>query len=189
MNKNTLRNEIRQHRAVLPKQYIAFANERITEAVLSSALFRDAKTIFIYVSTPAEPDTRSILEAAWSAGKTVCVPRCRKKPLMDAVCISGFGDLAPGVLGIPEPRSDLPAADPESLDLAIVPCVTASLDGRRLGHGAAYYDAFLDGLSLPKLCLCFGRLLGNDIPSEAHDVNMDYLATENGIINCRVPST
>jgi len=184
MTKEKLRSEILQKTRTLPESYIVSASKRITDSVLTSQLYKEAQTIFVYVSTSTEPDTRAILEDAWRVGKAVYVPKCWRKPHMDAIRINGFHELAPGKLGIMEPISDTAADALSALDLAIIPCVSASQDGRRLGHGAAYCDMFLTGLSVPKLCLCFDALLHSDIPMEDHDVWMDYVATENGIVDC-----
>jgi 5-formyltetrahydrofolate cyclo-ligase len=100
---------------------------------------------------------------------------------MKAVRIENTDDLVPGHLGIPEPRTVTDTADADDLDLIIVPCVTASPDGERLGHGAGYYDHFLKRTNTPKVCLCFDALLSNDIPMAEFDVYMDFVVTENGI--------
>ena len=154
------------------------AGEKITERVLSSPLYRQAASFFVYVSTDREPDTRAIIEDAWKAGKAVYVPKCYGQGRMDAVRVFGWHDLAPGAYGIPEPVA-VPADRPfPSIDLAVVPCVRATLDGKRLGHGAGYYDRFLRAHPMPSLCLCFHALLLDDLPTEPWDFPMDAVITE-----------
>ena len=67
-----------------------------------------------------------------------------------------------------------------SIELAVVPCVCATPDGRRLGHGAGYYDRFLRAHPMPCLCLCFHALLLDDLPTGPTDFPMDAVITEEG---------
>ena len=99
---------------------------------------------------------------------------------MEAVRIRDERELVPGILGIPEPLSARETAEPEDIDLALVPCVAASLSGKRLGHGAGYYDRFLRGKGPATLCLCYQSLLTEEIPMTPLDVWMDWIVTENG---------
>ena len=157
------------------------SSKRIAEAVLGSCEYVSAKSIFSYVSIGKEPDTRILIDRALDDGKEVYVPKCLKKPEMVAVKISGLDDLEPGAFGIPEPVIPENAADPNcgnrSFDLAVVPCVCASKDGRRLGHGAGYYDCFLEKHKAFTMCLCHEALLTDDVPTEKHDKKMDAVAT------------
>ena len=70
--KNALRKIIKEKRQSLKKEYMQDASRKITDAVISSKLFRNADRIFVYISMDDEPDTKGIIEAAFAAGKTVC---------------------------------------------------------------------------------------------------------------------
>lgn len=154
------------------------ASEKITERVLAFPLYQQAASLFFYVSTDREPDTRAMIEDAWKAGKAVYVPKCYGQGRMDAVRVFDWNDLSPGTYGIPEPKN-APLNEPfPSIDLAVVPCVCASPDGRRLGHGAGYYDRFLEAHPMPCLCLCFHALLREDVPFGPLDRLMDAVITE-----------
>ena len=151
---------------------------RITERVLASSSYRQAASIFIYVSTEREPDTRALIENAWQAGKAVYVPKCRGQGRMVAAAAASWQDLAPGAMGILEPVH-VPADSPFSrIDLAIVPCVCASRNRQRLGHGAGYYDRFLSAHPMPCMCLCFHALLLDSLPAGPLDVPMDAVITD-----------
>ena len=150
--------------------------------MLESEWYRQAKSLFIYVSVGKEPDTRALINAALWDGKQVYVPKCRKKPVMDAVRICSPDDLRPGALGIPEPAAGGPAA--KSLDLAIVPCISVSPRGDRLGHGGGYYDAFLSAHPCRTVCLCHKALMSPDIPAGSLDVPVDAVAYGEGLIPC-----
>ncbi len=183
--KQALRRVMRQRAAARSAADTAASSRQICAAVIASAQFQAAQTVFVYVSVRNEPDTAEILRSAWDAGKAGFVPRCGKAPMMQAVRIHSPQDLQPGAFGIPEPVARCTeTAEGTQLALAIVPCLAASHDGGRLGHGAGYYDAFLRNSSAIRLCLCPAALLCDAIPMDAHDVRMEYVATERGLFAC-----
>ncbi len=146
--------------------------------MLAGAQWDAAESVFLYVSMWAEPDTRALLEDALAAGKRVYVPLCCPDRVMKAVRIRSTEALRPGMCGIPEPFDQTETASAGELDLLLVPCLTASRDGKRLGHGAGYYDRFLSGGHGITMCLCYEALLTETIPTDAHDVRMDFVQTE-----------
>ena len=179
--KQELRRAFKARGAALTSEYRAAADRAIFDAVLLSEVWRKARSVFLYVSMWAEPDTRALIGAALEAGKSVYVPLCCPERVMKAVRIQSLDELRPGMRGIPEPPADGEAAEPGTLELAVVPCVTAAKDGARLGHGAGYYDRFLNGHACPTMCLCYGQMLAHALPMDEHDVWMDFIVTESGI--------
>ena len=175
-DKEDIRKQIK--RAALDAGTRKAAGASIASALLREPLYKTAKTVFCYVSTEREPDTGAIIADALASGKVLCVPKCIGKGIMKAVRISSRADLHPGAYGIFEPAEGLPEIAPEDIDLAIVPCVAASRDGRRIGHGAGYYDRFLSPIKAKRICLCFKAFLRDDIPMDAHDLLMDKVISE-----------
>ena len=104
---------------------------------------------------------------------------------MEARQIAGLGDLVSGRFGILAPKLQCPLVAPEDIDLVVVPCATGDAQGRRLGYGGGYYDRYLPRTRCPALVLCRGQLVREGLPVEAHDVPMDYLATEKGLTACQ----
>lgn len=182
--KRALRAALARRAEALGGEYIAEAGARMTALVLNSPVYLKSRALFVYVSTAREPDTAGILAEARRSGRAAYVPKCLPGGRMKAVRIESRADLSPGFAGIPEPADGLPEAAPGELDLIIVPCAGAARDGRRLGRGGGYYDRFLAQTRAVRFCLCFEALLSGDIPAAAHDIRMDYIATENEIIRC-----
>ena len=180
LEKKRLRQEASEAIGSFPPSALKEASGKITALVLSSPLYRRAASLFIYVSTDREPDTRALIEDAWNAGKAVYVPKCYGQGRMDPVRVFSWQDLSAGRYGIPEPAANPAEGAFSPVDLAIVPCVCASPDGRRLGRGAGYYDRFLQAHPMPCLCLCFHTLLRNDLPAGPLDISMDAVITEAG---------
>lgn len=172
MQKKQLRREIAARVRALPQAVREQAGRAIERSVLALPEYAAAESVFLYIAMPTEPDTRGILERALRDGKRVYVPKCVGKGEMLAVRIHGLDDLQPGAYGISEPVDCSETAEPGALDLILVPCVAASPDGKRLGHGAGFYDRFLEGNADKTVCLCFSAALSDAIPTEPTDVRM-----------------
>ena len=171
--KQRLRREIREAAAALPADYRRVASGRIAEQVLAMEAYRKAKVVMMFASLPEEPDTRPLIEDAVNAGKTVLLPRCVGPERMIALPFAGWENLEHGWLDILEPVTPAEGTAIPVPELILVPCVSASPDGRRLGHGAGYYDRFLAGQRAETVCLCFRRLARGNIPVGATDRRMD----------------
>lgn len=180
MNKQELRLNIKALLSALDKNYISESSLKIQNSVISSAEFKNSKSVFVYVSMKSEPKTRLIIKTALELGKNVYVPRCGEDFQMDCVKINSLDELYSGTMGIAEPIYNSELADKTQIEIAIIPCVCTSKNGKRLGHGAGYYDRFLQGFNGVKLCLCFEKLLRDDIPMDKNDIYMDTVITEDG---------
>ena len=179
MDKKELRAQIKKKAGSLSPEYISCASESISEKLFSLHEFSAAKKLFIYLSADKEPRTDKIIREALRLNKEVFVPVC-KEGEMRAVSLSGTR-LSVNRFGIREPLSWTKEALPCEIDFTVVPCVAASKDKKRLGHGGGYYDRFLslfDGFSA---CLCFEELLCGDIPTLSHDISPDCIITEKEI--------
>lgn len=79
------------------------------------------------------------------------------------------------------PEDDVPAGWP---DVIIVPGTAFTPRGERLGQGGGWYDRFLPGrrVDAETIGVGFGPQLLDTVPSEAHDVVLDCIVTEDGPI-------
>ena len=177
--KKKLREKIRaQIRAFSPEEK-ARSDARIFRAVLSLSLYQRAKVVFVYVSLDWEIDTHALIKDALSSGKTVAVPKCLPGGRMEVYRLDDFHQLKAQTLGILEPEEGADKIAEERLELALIPCLSCTKDGIRLGQGGGYYDRFLAGKKrLFKLALCRESLLSKNLPCEAHDIRMDAVLTE-----------
>ena len=162
----------------LSEAYVEAAGRNIQEQTFSSELYKKAENIFVYISTKKEPDTFALIQRAFGENKKVYVPKCTENN-MSAVRIHDIKNLTEGKLGILEPEDCLEKISAEELDIIIVPCLSASLNGKRLGHGRGYYDKFLSGHNEKTICLCFRKMLYDEIPMTENDVYMSLVLTEN----------
>ena len=77
----------------------------MTQQLFALPAWRQAGTVFCFVSMRDEPDTTAILQQALVSGKRLCVPRCLpgNDGRMELVEITSLNDLQPGRYGIPAP--------------------------------------------------------------------------------------
>ena len=74
--KRVLRASVRQRLEAVTAEEAARSGAEIGEKILSSALWKNARSVFLYVSMGKEPDTRRLIGSALSEGKAVYVPKC-----------------------------------------------------------------------------------------------------------------
>ena len=184
-NKKAIRTRCREIVKGLSPEYIEESSRKIADLILATDTYKDAKTIFCYMSMNGEPVTDAIIEQALQDGKRVGIPLCVGPHEMVVKEYTSGDELARGAFGIREPLAEATEITADEFDLAIVPCVACSKDGRRIGHGAGYYDRFLSASGFNKISLCFEKLLTEDIPLEETDIYMDGVATEDAIYGTR----
>ena len=174
-DKQTVRLEMKARAAALSPEYRAAAGRIIREKLFALPAYGKAGTLMAYVSLPSEPDTYELIGRAAAEGRKILLPRCAEDGLMEAVPFNGWARMRRNAYGIPEP---LGAAAAEPPDLILVPCLAATAEGVRLGHGAGYYDRFLRNQPGARICLCFRAMLADALPEDSWDVPMDLVLTE-----------
>ena len=179
--KKALRREIKAAVAALDEDYTKEADRRIFRYVAGLPEYEQADTLFCFVGTISEIDTAPILQDALRQGKRVGVPKCTARGIMEVREIRSLQDLEAGNYGIMEPGAHAPVIQPGEINLAVVPCMSCSSDGRRLGYGGGYYDRYLGSTRAVKAVICRGRIMRGDIPVEPHDQIMDMVISENGV--------
>ena len=180
--KNRLRKTMRDFTCRLPADYMDYSDQGILKTLLSLTEWKQAHTVFLYISIGREAGTRSAIQAAINTGKVVAVPRCLCEGIMEARIISSMEGLRPGRFGAPEPDAADPLLLPRDMDLVIAPCIAADRQGHRLGHGGGFYDRYLAQTQCPSICLCRERLLLRHVPHNTLDCQVAMVITEEGCI-------
>ena len=179
--KQQLRSSIRRLAAQLPLRYREEADRAIAAHLLAMPEYQEAGTVFCFVGTSREIDTTAILSDALASGKRLCVPLCVGDGLMDLHQITSLDQLIPGAYGILEPPADTPLVDTDAVDFAVLPCLSCSHGGHRLGQGGGFYDRFLSHYRGGAVLLCRERLIREDVPVEPHDCPVPWVLTERGL--------
>ncbi len=184
ITKPTLRTTLRVCRAALPPADRDAASARITARVQAFPGYRECQTLACYVSLPAEVATAALIQAALAAGKRVALPRCSPARRLTFHLIHSLDGLVPGPYGILEPPADSPQLAPAALELILIPGLGFDAAGNRLGYGAGYYDGFLPQSTGCRVGLAFACQCVAHIPADPHDVAMDWVVTEAGLLDC-----
>ena len=115
-----------------------------------------------------------MIEDLVKRNRNIYIPLCIDN---DMYAVKYPCELIKNKYGILEPSGLSDTIKVEDIDLAIVPCLSASKDGKRLGHGKGYYDRFLND-DLYTICLCFEKLLSEEIEMDEYDRYMNEVITE-----------
>ncbi len=95
-----------------------------------------------------------------------------------------FESFARGQWDIEEPnplQSD--RVETKSLDFVLVPGVAFDRKMRRLGRGRGFYDRALENYNGVKVGVAsVAQIANDDLPRDAHDVNMDLVATDEYVL-------
>ena len=146
----------------------------MTQQLFALPAWRQAGTVFCFVSMRDEPDTTAILQQALVSGKRLCVPRCLpgNDGRMELVEITSLTTCSRAVRDSGALRRPHPSPHLEPGALALIPCLAVDKQGVRLGRGAGYYDRFLTrfGQTGPKLLLCPEALVFPALPTDEWDV-------------------
>ena len=181
--KKSLRREIKSLLSAQSLEERDQKSRRIQKKLFEHTAFKKAGVVCFFVALPVEVNTHPMIEASLKMGKKVLVPLADlENKELKLYEIRDLGkDLAPGALGILEPRpSRTRLADTKETELVIVPGLAFSASGERLGHGAGFYDRFLSGLpaKTPKVALAFSFQVLPKIPQETHDHLVDAVLTD-----------
>jgi 5-formyltetrahydrofolate cyclo-ligase len=157
-------------------------------------IFRAARTVGAYMPLGDEVDITPLFHppSPEGSGATRCLEKMFYIPAFDEA--TGLyrmarltTELKKGRFGIPEPAVPEFAAEDE-LDLIIVPGVAFDCAGHRLGRGGGFYDRLLPQYDAVRIGLCFGFQCLQTVPSEEHDIRMDWVVTEIRILKIAMNS-
>jgi 5-formyltetrahydrofolate cyclo-ligase len=190
---------IAEKKAVLRKQYISLRKELVDTArkeksqqifdhLKNSPYFSNITTIMMYAHIGCEVETRETIDSLLRSGKRVVLPY--SKDSTGDLGISEIFDtengLRKGSGGFPEVPVELRKPFFKS-DLQLIVCPGVAFDsfGARLGRGKSFYDRFLRELKgqVPIIGLAFEcQICKESLPFEYHDVSMDQIVTESGML-------
>ena len=183
-SKASLRDSARRTRSALTPAQIAEMSGRICIHLLP--MVKDSDPLMVYVSKPLEVDTHSLLGHLLENDRGVVVPIIEKESkTLRLSRIKDPNHLVESTFQVREPIGNEIPARPEDVKAVIIPMLAYDRRGHRLGYGAGYYDRFLSAYPhLLRIGLAFSCQQVTEVPSDAHDIRMDLIITENGIIDC-----
>lgn len=185
-DKATIRRETLQRRDHIPQEVKEVKDREILETVLSYPPYESSDTVMLYASFRSEVNTFPIIEYALKEGKQVVLPGVnREAQRLDLFIIDSLDTLTRGYMGIMEPdpaRST--RADPENIDLIVLPGAAFDEKGGRIGYGGGYYDRLLGSIQCSPhlLALAYEEQIVDHVPLEEHDIKVHAIITDRRII-------
>lgn len=87
-------------------------------------------------------------------------------------------------LGFLQPHESARLVSPDEIDVALLPGLAFDLFGNRLGRGAGYFDRLLRATrpGAKHVGIVPADLVVDQLPVESHDIPVQFLATEEGVI-------
>jgi 5-formyltetrahydrofolate cyclo-ligase len=73
------------------------------------------------------------------------------------------------------PKKNATITNPE---IIIVPGLGFTPEGKRLGRGKGFYDRYLEHSTAVKIGIAFEIQIEKDIPTDEHDIKMDFVVTD-----------
>lgn len=186
-----LRTVLAARRRSVPTHERAQAARRVAHNV-DRALWLCANwRIAVYAALPEELDTAPLIALLSRRGCRIYLPRIDRRRASRAMkFVEMRGALRRNRLGIAEPRTGA-VLGARWLDVVFLPLLGFDRHGLRLGTGGGYYDrafAFRHWRSAwhaPRLVgLAYAFQQVERIAPAAHDVLMDAVVTDEGIIPC-----
>jgi len=172
---------MREQRQALSPALHAEKSEIICQRLEQLPQYKDAKKILVYVSAKDEVSTHSLIKDALAEGRQLYAPKIQGETL--AICpLNTWEDLRPGTFGILEPYEIANPAEPEEMDLIIVPGLAFDSRGHRIGYGKGHYDRLLKSTRGYKVGLAFAEQMLETVPDETHDVPLDLIITDKSLI-------
>lgn len=155
-------------------------DSKIRQNFFSLKEYGREKIIFTYLSKSLEVDTFGIVQKALSNKKKIAVPFCIPgTSYMEFYFITADSDMRISKLGIiePNPQKCIKVKD-FSKGICIVPGLSFTFDGYRLGYGKGYYDRFLDGFGGLKVGICYSNCMRQNLPTGRYDCTVDIIVTD-----------
>lgn len=189
--RKTLRAELRAARRAMTPEMRVRAAQRVARHAARRIPLHPGQRVALYAPLAEELDTGPLAQVVLRHGGRIYLPRIvdRRACRMRFIAVSGA--MRRNCLGILEPEGAGFLA-PAALDLVFVPLVGFDDYGMRLGMGAGYYDrafAFLnarDTWRRPRLIgVGYSAQHVAELSGAPHDVRLDTVITEDGVINCR----
>lgn len=171
-------------RRMLTEEQRAEYSAELSRNLMTIPEVQKANIIFSYMAMQDEVDLTVFHDWAKEKGKTLAFPISLEGGHMEAYTLGDPEVWNYGKYGIQEPNPDHSILRaPEDFDVILVPCVGFDEDGGRIGHGAGYYDRYLDRApEACRVCIAFEAQKLPKVVEEDTDMPMHYLVTEKQVL-------
>lgn len=176
--KEELRKKGLASRNQIPHDEVKVLSKRIIEQIKKQVDMMNYQVLGFYMPLGNEVDLIPLMTELIDLGKTIVIPKVHNQYTMDFYPIKAIDDIHFGHFGVLEPNSNKKMPKNE-IDIIFIPGIYFSYKNYRLGFGGGYYDRYLKDYHQEKVGICFSFQHIFDIPSENHDIPLDFIITEN----------
>ena len=188
--KSNLRKMCRARRIRRFREKTAIDSNRLADNFMAHVAPGRNTRVAGYWPIEAEFDIRPLLNRLHSLGINLCLPVAAKDTKVLSFRSWHPSDpLEPALFGTLVPSGNSLEVVPE---LLIVPLVAFDEQGHRLGYGGGYYDCTLSRLTASgavSVGVAFEDQLVNEVPSEIHDIPLDWIITEERVRRIQVTTS
>lgn len=191
-NKGELRRQFRAQRGSLDAaEASAFVRRVLHEWLLEHIPSGSGRIWGGYQALPDEPNLAPLYQDFQARGVSWAYPLVEGERLrffhVDGEIANERGTWVQGAWGLREPDpTRCREVSLASLSGLLVPGVAFDRRGVRLGRGKGFYDRALQTFTGIKIGVAFrDRLVSEELPLDAHDIRMDWIATEDGVQRAR----
>lgn len=159
-------------------------SELICNYALSLSALQQRKTVAAYASFDHEVNTDRLLAGLLARGFKLVLPVTdTQNRTMEFRSVENLQELTLSTYGICEPQHG-PKCFSSEIELYFIPGLAFDRKGNRLGRGGGYYDRYLSAIrpDAVKVGLAYQLQIDNALPVETHDLQVDLLITETGVI-------
>ncbi len=181
--KENIRIKKRYERSLLSDAHITRLSDNFLTQWMKFSKELSYQSIAIYYPFDNEASPLEIMNYLHSKNKEVFLPVIEKESKTLSFAKYGIqSELVKNNFGIFEPK-DKEFADIEDIDIVLIPCVAFNDKLFRLGMGGGFYDrTFSKKSSTMLIGVAYSFQYENDSFQEKHDIKMDYVITQKGIL-------
>lgn len=195
IEKNEIRKNLRTSILKMEEENKRCESSLVCREFINSKFYAECKSFFSYSPLNSEVDVSEINCQILKDKKSLFLPRCNSDGTMEFYKISSeidfFNQVEKGYFGIYEPKKNLQKVSDYDFEDScfLVPGLGFSYKGARIGKGKGYYDKYFLNLKLKdinstivKIGIHFSCQILKDIPSESHDMKMNFLLGPEGFV-------
>ncbi|MGX8835274.1 5-formyltetrahydrofolate cyclo-ligase [Amedibacillus sp. YH-ame6] len=169
--KTDVRKEMLSVRNALSKEQIQTNSERICQCLLPYL----KGNVGLYYAYGSEVNLASLLQ---NKNVSFALPKTFPDHTIRFYQVDEHTNFSVGSYGIREPKD---AREVEALDVLLIPLVAFDEQCNRLGHGAGYYDRYLEHFQGLKIGVAHECQKVENVFEEAHDIPLDMIVSEHKI--------
>jgi len=175
IQKSALRKHLLEKRDATSAELRDILSGKIHENLKKVSSYINSQNIGCYFPIGSEVNTHDIMLNILEQGKNLLLPRIVNDRLEFCV-VTNLEKLEKGRFEIMEPKDSSERV--KKIDCVLIPTVGVSKLGVRLGYGKGYYDRFLSSTDAMKISLTYSKQIVKSIPSDSHDIKIDWIVTE-----------